>query len=70
MMRLLTEDFFARSPVLAYPVLAMVLFLAVFLVVSVRALLSRRESLDELARMPLVDGDTQGGTGSVEGGRP
>lgn len=58
MMRLLTEDFFAQSPVLAYPVLAMVLFLAVFMLVSARALTARRESLDELAKLPL--GDTDG----------
>lgn len=57
MMRLLTEEFFLRSPVLVYPVLAMLLFLAVFLVATLRALLSRRESMDALAHLPLSDAE-------------
>jgi hypothetical protein len=51
----LASDFFARSPVLLYPVVGLVLFMTVFATVSARALLRRREELDRLSRLPLDD---------------
>ena len=57
MLRQLSADYFARSPVLAYPVLALAIFLIVFIVVSVRALRSRREDVERMAALPLSDAE-------------
>jgi hypothetical protein len=54
-LRQLSVDYFARSPVLAYPVLALAIFLTVFIVVSVRALRARREDVERMAALPLSD---------------
>jgi hypothetical protein len=57
MLRQLTADYFARSPLLAYPVFALTLFALVFVVVSVRALRSRREDVERMAALPLSDSE-------------
>lgn len=51
----LSADYFARSPVLAYPIAALGLFLLVFVGVSLRALLRGRDELDRMAELPLQD---------------
>jgi hypothetical protein len=48
-------EFFARSAVLAYPILALGLFLVVFLGVSLRALLTQGAELNHMANLPLFD---------------
>jgi len=55
MLRHLAADYFARSPVLAFPIAALALFMFVFIVVSVRAFLRRSSELDALAALPLQD---------------
>ena len=50
----MARDFFAMSPVLILPVIALVIFAALFLVLSVRAL--RMKDVDERARLALDDG--------------
>lgn len=57
MLRQLSADYFARSPLLAYPVIALAIFLVVFVVVSVRALRSRREEVERMAALPLTDSE-------------
>jgi hypothetical protein len=57
MLRELTADYFARSPLLAYPVFALALFALVFVAVSVRALRSRREEVERMAALPLSDSE-------------
>ena len=57
MLRQLSADYFARSPLLIYPVLALAIFMAVFLLVSVRALRARREEIDRMASLPLSDSE-------------
>lgn len=61
MMRLMSSEFFARSPVLIFPVLALGLFFVVFVLISLRALLTQREEMDAAARLPLNDGDSHHG---------
>lgn len=51
------SDFFARSPVLAWPVFALSVFLTVFVAVTVRALLGRRDEMQRLAELPLSDAE-------------
>jgi hypothetical protein len=55
MLSQLSADYFARSPVLAFPVAALGLFLLVFIGVSLRALLRERTELDRMAQLPLQD---------------
>lgn len=53
MLSQLAADYFARSPVLAFPIAALGLFMLVFVVVSVRAFCRQRTELDQLAALPL-----------------
>lgn len=52
-------DFFARSPVLLGPLVALALFFAVFVSASGRALLTRRTVVDRAARMPFEDDEVR-----------
>lgn len=61
MMRLMSSEFFARSPVLIFPVLALGLFFAVFVLISLRVALTQRDELDAASRLPLNDGDSRHG---------
>lgn len=53
-------DFFARSPVLLFPLVALALFVSVFMLVSLRALLWKKEDLEALSMLPLEDDSNQG----------
>jgi hypothetical protein len=55
MLSLISIDFFARSPLLAFPVLAMLLFIVVFVANAVRALRAPPRELDQLASLPFAD---------------
>ena len=52
MMSWIATDFFARSPVLLGPVIALALFFTVFVGAAARALLTRRAVVDRAARIP------------------
>jgi cbb3-type cytochrome oxidase subunit 3 len=54
-MRWMVSDFFARSPVLLGPVIALVLFMIVFTATAIYALRTHREQNDRMARMPLKE---------------
>lgn len=60
-MRAMSAEFFARSPVLVFPVIALGLFFVVFVVISLRVALTQREELDAAARLPLNDGEGRHG---------
>lgn len=47
------KDFFIRSPLLTLPIIALVLFLTVFVSVLVRVLRRPAQQFDSEARMPL-----------------
>jgi hypothetical protein len=57
-MRAIAADFFLRSPLMAGPQIAMVIFLVIFLLVTWRVLRSRSSEWETAARMPLMDGTT------------
>lgn len=61
MMRLMSSEFFARSPVLIFPVIALGLFFVVFVLISLRVALTQRDEMDAAARLPLNDGDSRHG---------
>ena len=49
----LASDFFAQSPALLLPVLALVLFVVVFTVMTVRAMKMNKKTVTRLASLPL-----------------
>jgi hypothetical protein len=51
------SDFFARSPVLVYPIIALAIFMTVFVTVSLRALFRPKSELERLAALPLTEDD-------------
>ena len=55
MLTQLAADFFARSPVLAYPILALGLFLGVFVCITLKAVFSQGAELEHMANLPLFD---------------
>lgn len=56
-MNAIARQFFADSPVIALPIVALLLFFSVFVLVTVRALRAPREDVDALARIPLGDAE-------------
>jgi hypothetical protein len=48
-------EYFRQSPVLALPVVALVIFMLVFLAVSLRALLTQSSRWDAVSALPLAD---------------
>ena len=55
-MGFMAMDYFRQSPLLAMPVIALVIFMLVFLAVSLRALLTQKSRWDAAAQLPLSDG--------------
>jgi hypothetical protein len=53
----LVKDFFGASPMLAFPKIALILFLIVFVVVSIRTLLLKKTDVDARAHLALEDGN-------------
>ncbi|MFW6067535.1 MAG: hypothetical protein ACOC97_04295 [Myxococcota bacterium] len=54
------SDFFARSPVLVFPLVALGIFVSVFMLVAARALLRRSADIEVLSRLPLEEDRNQG----------
>ena len=54
-MGFMSLQFFRQSPLLAYPLAALMIFMLVFLVVTVRAVLTRKTQWDAVSRLPLED---------------
>lgn len=50
------RELLAQSPLLALPLVAMFLFVAVWIVTSIHALTRPRAEVDAAARLPLEDG--------------
>lgn len=55
MLSLIAMDYFRQSPVLAMPIIALALFMLVFLAVTLRAMLTKKTSFEQIARLPLED---------------
>jgi len=53
MLSFMAMDYFRQSPMLAMPILALAIFMLVFLVVTVRALVTKSARFDAVARLPL-----------------
>ncbi|HKU38537.1 MAG TPA: hypothetical protein VJR89_10330 [Polyangiales bacterium] len=59
MLAQLSAEFFARSPMLAFPVFALGVCLSVFLAVSIRALFGRSDRMQRMAEIPLEDSEVK-----------
>lgn len=46
-------EYFRHSPLLAFPLIALAVFMLVFAIVTVRTLLTKQTRWDEAARLPL-----------------
>ncbi len=58
-MSFMVKEFFLASPLLAFPLLALGLFMVVFVTVTVTTLMKRAESYARVADLPLRDQDPQ-----------
>jgi hypothetical protein len=58
MLSALARTFYAESPLLAYPIIALVLFLAAFVAVTWKVARSSRAELDAMAQLPFHDEPT------------
>ncbi len=54
------KELLAQSPLLVLPLVAMFLFLAVFVLAAIRVFLNAREEMDAAARLPLGGDDAAG----------
>ncbi len=57
MLQLLSADYFARSPLLVFPVIALGVFMLVFVVATLRAFLTRQSEISHMANLPLEDSE-------------
>lgn len=55
-MRFMVTDYFAKSPMLWFPLLALALFMLVFVLVAVVAFATDKSQHDRAASLPLADG--------------
>jgi len=55
MLSMMAKGFFTESPLIFFPVLALVIFLVTFTFITVRTLRSTNESLQHVASLPLGD---------------
>ncbi|MBX3247247.1 MAG: cbb3-type cytochrome c oxidase subunit 3 [Myxococcales bacterium] len=53
----LVKEFFGQSPMLALPKIALIIFLVVFVAITIRTLLMKRSDVERQARLPLEDDD-------------
>ena len=49
----MASDFFKQSPVLALPVLALFLFMLVFISINIRTWCARKSEIERIAHLPL-----------------
>lgn len=52
-MKWIVSDFFARSPALLGPTLALLLFMVVFMATAIHAFRGQKTAQDRMARLPL-----------------
>lgn len=53
----LVKDFFGASPMLALPKIALIIFLVVFVAVTIRTLLMKKSEVSSQAQLALEDGN-------------
>jgi hypothetical protein len=52
-------DFFQKSPVLAFPLIALGLFMLIFFVITLKTVMTQKSRYEALARLPLSDGEAR-----------
>jgi hypothetical protein len=57
MLGFMAMDYFRQSPMLAFPVLALAIFMLVFCLVSLRAVLTKKTRFEQISRLPLESVD-------------
>lgn len=64
------SELLAKSPMLALPLMALVLFILVFVMIFIATMKKRAPAYDPLARMPLDDNDGPDALDETKGARP
>ena len=57
MLSFIAMDYFRQSPVLAFPLIAMAIFMLVFFAITLRAVLTNKAQYERVARLPLERDD-------------
>lgn len=57
MLSWIASDYFTRSPVLLYPLVALGLFMTVFVAVALRAFFGNAQRFEALAQLPFEKGE-------------
>lgn len=62
MLSWISSDFFSRSPLLIFPLIALGIFMLVFFAAAVRAWRTQDDTIDRLSRLPFdeTEGDNHG----------
>lgn len=55
----ISSEFFARSPVLIFPLIALGIFMTVYITAAVRIMRTDKSKLDELAALPFDDSEVR-----------
>ena len=53
MLSFMAMDYFQKSPVMAFPLIALAIFMGVFFLVTLRAVLTKKTRWDAVAQLPL-----------------
>ena len=53
MLSFMAMDYFQKSPVMAFPLIALAIFMGVFFLVTLRAVLTKKSRWESIARLPL-----------------
>jgi hypothetical protein len=60
MLSLMAKGFFAESPIIFFPVIALIIFFGVFTFITVRTLRRDKSELSQLAQLPFAETPEQG----------
>jgi hypothetical protein len=62
MLRFMAMEYFSQSPVLFSALFALAIFMLVFVMVTLRTVLTNKTRYETLARLPLEDEERRGGS--------
>ena len=61
------RDFFQTSPMLLYPIVALLIFISIFAVVAVRTMRMKKGDVDAMARLAVGDETVSRGKEAIDG---
>lgn len=61
MLGFMATEYFEKSPVMVFPLIALAIFMSVFFLVTLRTVLTQKSRWDGAARLPLEDDGSEHG---------